>query len=135
MLVSSKACFGHTEGTAGITGLLLSISVMQQGATPPVANLRSINPYVEAAMGSEADKQSTRAMLALRQAAPAEPRFDIQEGAASNVLAGCSSFGMSGVNAHIITTQYGQVPVSEGNDHVRKIAQPTCIACITESYV
>ena len=46
-----QACYGHTEGTAGITGLLLAASALQEGASVPIVNLRDINPYVGAAIG------------------------------------------------------------------------------------
>ena len=29
-MLSNKACYGHTEGTAGITGLLLALQVYQR---------------------------------------------------------------------------------------------------------
>lgn len=49
--VCIQACFGHTEGTAGITGLLLAASGVLQAALVPVVHLRDINPYVAAAIG------------------------------------------------------------------------------------
>ena len=50
-LQSLQACYGHTEGAAGITGLLLAASAMHNAASVPVVNLRDINPYVAAAIG------------------------------------------------------------------------------------
>ncbi|KAK9841828.1 hypothetical protein WJX81_005875 [Elliptochloris bilobata] len=49
-LVSSKACCGHTEGAAGLTGLLLTAAALREGARPPVAHLRALNPYVATAL-------------------------------------------------------------------------------------
>lgn len=46
-----QACYGHTEGTAGITGLLLAACALQAAYTVPIVNLRDINPYVAAAIG------------------------------------------------------------------------------------
>ena len=45
-----KACYGHTEGTAGIHGALLSIMSVNSRAAAPIMQLRSVNPYVSAAM-------------------------------------------------------------------------------------
>ena len=45
-----QACYGHTEGTAGITGLLLAASAMREAASAAVVNLRDVNPYVAAAI-------------------------------------------------------------------------------------
>lgn len=127
-LVSSKSCFGHTEGTAGITGLLLSISIMQKHTSPPVTNLRSLNPYVEAALGSLADKRSRSGMRAMRQAAPAHLDFSVEEKTVSKMLAGCSSFGMSGINAHIITSQHDEMPTLRKEQCVRENCPAACPA-------
>ena len=91
-LISNKACFGHTEGTAGLTGLLLAAASLQQATAPPVMHLRSLNPYVAAAL-TDWVRQRGAAVRAPRQAAPA---------AGTGLLAGSSSFGMSGVNAHML---------------------------------
>ncbi len=64
-----QACYGHTEGTAGITGALLAITALQQVAAAPIVNLRSVNPYVTAALS---DWRSLRKIAAHtpRQLAP-----------------------------------------------------------------
>ncbi|GAB4814934.1 hypothetical protein N2152v2_001980 [Parachlorella kessleri] len=49
-LVSNKSCFGHTEGAAGLTGLLLASCVDLQATVPGVMHLRQVNPYVESAL-------------------------------------------------------------------------------------
>ena len=61
-----QACFGHTEGAAGITGLLLAASGLQMVAHVPVAHLCGINPYVAAAIGD----MKGMAAHASRQLAP-----------------------------------------------------------------
>jgi hypothetical protein len=35
-----QACYGHTEGTAGITGVLLATAAFQRASAPGVTNLR-----------------------------------------------------------------------------------------------
>lgn len=47
---SVKACYGHTEGAAGLQGALCSILSLQTNATPPIMHLRNVNPYVSAAL-------------------------------------------------------------------------------------
>ncbi|CAL8465609.1 g5145 [Coccomyxa elongata] len=98
-LGSNKACYGHTEGTAGITGALLAITALRQAAAAPIVNLRSVNPYVTAALS---DWRSLRriAAHAPRQLAPGS--LLKVDGLSSQVAAGTSSFGMSGVNAHAL---------------------------------
>ena len=90
-LASVKSCFGHTEGAAGLTGLLLATAAAGHQATPAVMHLRNTNPYVQAALGQWQASARRRVQLPRQLAACTSPGF-----------AGTSSFGMSGVNAHAI---------------------------------
>jgi hypothetical protein len=93
-LGSVKACNGHTEGAAGLSGLLLATSALCHGAALPLMHLRQVNPYVESSLMSWTNQGRPMAMLP-RQLMPCSTRL-------SDGLAGTSSFGMSGVNAHAI---------------------------------
>lgn len=97
-LVSAKSCYRHTEGAAGLTGLLLATQVVGHKAVPPVMHLRATNPHVES---SFADWQKTYGLAASvpRAAAPSPSDGTVE---APCQLAGTSSFGMSGVNAHAL---------------------------------
>lgn len=44
-----KACYGHSEGSAGAHGALLALSLLQYQAAAATMHLRNLNPYVEAA--------------------------------------------------------------------------------------
>jgi acyl transferase domain-containing protein len=96
-LGSSKSCCGHTEGTAGLTGTLLAAVALEQQLLTPIVNLRELNPYVSAAL---ADWQTRHAAAA----APSRQLGGAAHLASSGMqrLAGTSSFGMSGVNAHAL---------------------------------
>ena len=59
-----QACYGHTEGTAGITGVLLAAAALQRTAAPGVINLREVRhvkiplyPLPKAAARQQGDKQ------------------------------------------------------------------------------
>eukprot|EP00887_Chlorella_sp_A99_P003340 scaffold26.g3340.t1 len=97
-LVSNKSCYGHTEGAAGLSGLLLAMSAQRQEATAPIMHLRSVSPYVEAAL-ADWNRRSGAPVHAARQAAAAV--------LAGGELCGSSSFGMSGVNAHALVKAPG----------------------------
>lgn len=49
-LMSNKSCFGHTEGAAGLTGLLLAVGSLQDCRRPPIMHLTGMNPHVGAAL-------------------------------------------------------------------------------------
>ena len=49
-LTPSQACYGHTEGAAGLSGALLALCALRNAGTPMVVGLRHVNPYVSAAM-------------------------------------------------------------------------------------
>ena len=133
-----KACYSHTEGAAGITGMLLAAESLSRAAAPPIVNLRIVNPYVAAAL-SDWQSQKCLTPQAPRQLSPAPliqvcaqtmpgacngpppQRFHPQALVMLPIMpltrylpvavqgtvdkpgaAGSSSFGMSGINAHVI---------------------------------
>ena len=95
-LVSNKSCYGHTEGAAGLTGLLLASCVLHQATAPGVMHLRQMNPYVESALAGWARHGPRCSPMVPRQSSGA---------CYPGAVAGSSSFGMSGVNAHMLLTQ------------------------------
>lgn len=90
VLSSVKSCYGHTEGAAGLTGLLLAAQCSLHLCSPPVMHLRNSNVYVDAAL---------RDWMRNSKLAAAIPRQK-QAALFAARLTGTSSFGMSGVNAH-----------------------------------
>ncbi len=99
-LMSSKSCMGHTEGAAGVAGLLLSITSMRSQQTPGIMHLRVLNPYVAAAWDDWRD--SDVATYAPRQRAPC-PGHTLRA-ASARAISSTSSFGMSGINAFMLVT-------------------------------
>lgn len=97
-LGSVKSAYGHTEGAAGLTGVLLAYNQLSSSYQPGIKHLRSLNPYVQAAFLDW--KQSHHADSVIkRQVGPA----------IEGLTAGTSSFGMSGINAHAILRSRGTV--------------------------
>lgn len=124
-----KACFGHTEGAAGIHGAMLPILAVQHQAAPAVMHLRGLNAYVSNAvadwrttcnLSASAPKVSRRPIRVICPSCTTgqsnltcklllRPVLLLQEGTplpliSSRQAAGASSFGMSGVNAHGLFT-------------------------------
>lgn len=109
-LASNKSCYGHTEGAAGLTGLVLAASLVCQQATTAIMHLRSMNTYVEAALGDWGARGHKLIHLA-RQFATGAACVPQQ------TVAGTSSFGMSGVNAHMLV----QTPTAADSTQVSAI--------------
>ncbi len=90
LLGSSKACIGHLDSAAGIAGLIKAVLVLQHGYAPPQPHVRTLNPSIP---WSHLPFRVPTELLPL----PAGRR---------PWIAGVSSFGLSGVNAHTIVQRY-----------------------------
>ena len=119
-LASNKSCYGHTEGAAGLTGLLLAACMAGQQVAPAIMHLRTINPYVAAAL-ADWSAQSSKTLHLPRQLASGA--------SAGQGVAGTSSFGMSGVNAHMLVRAAPQGTQVAVPTLVSVFAWLACMAC------
>ena len=85
---SVKTNIGHTEGAAGIAGLIKVVLSLQHGEIPPHLHFQTPNPYVD--WGASSVQVPTECIPW-----PAAQR-----------MAGVSSFGLSGTNAHVVLEGY-----------------------------
>lgn len=108
MLGSIKSCYGHTEGAAGLSGLLLAANAANAKAAAPVMHLRNINPYVAAALGDWTKSDPAAAAVPRQMQA-------LPQSSSSQSFMGSSSFGMSGVNAHAIVQSASSPAVASDN--------------------
>ncbi|WP_436887339.1 type I polyketide synthase [Nocardiopsis dassonvillei] len=92
-LGSVKANLGHQEAAAGISGLVKALLVLEHGEAPPLVHLREVNP--------EIDLSGTRLTL---------PTSPVPLPAGERRLAGVSSFGFGGANAHVVLAGPDEVP-------------------------
>jgi acyl transferase domain-containing protein len=83
-LGSVKTNVGHLEAAAGVVGLMKAVLAVERGAIPPHLHLRQPNPYIP------------WAELPVRVATELTPW------PAGRRLAGVSSFGFGGTNAHVV---------------------------------
>ncbi len=96
---SVKTNIGHLEGAAGIAGLLKVVLCLEHGRLVPSLNFTTPNPDIDlAGLGLRVQQESTPWGT---------------EGETAPRLAGVSSFGMGGTNAHLIL---GQAPVPPADD-------------------
>ncbi|MBK8254807.1 MAG: SDR family NAD(P)-dependent oxidoreductase [Polyangiaceae bacterium] len=86
VLGAVKTNIGHLEAAAGIAGIIKSALVLQKGIIPKNLHMRALNPRISL--------EGTPFML------PTENRR--WEKSDKPRLAGVSSFGLSGTNAHVI---------------------------------
>ena len=87
VLGALKSHIGHTEGAAGVIGVLKAATGLQRMQVPPNLHLSELNPKLELE-GFSASMPMQMQELAMQSA--------------HACAAGVSSFGMSGTNAHAV---------------------------------
>ena len=106
MLGSVKTNIGHLEAAAGVVGLAKGLLCLQRREVPPNLHLKNPNPYIE------------WASIPLRVPTNVMPLPAIE----GRHLAGVSSFGFSGTNAHVIVEEAPPVEHRQGT-HADRPAQ------------
>jgi len=94
LIGSVKTNIGHLEAAAGLAGLAKVVLALQRRELPPHLHLRQGNPHID------------WAAWPLRVPTAVTPWADI----GGRRLAGVSSFGFSGTNAHVILEQAPEAP-------------------------
>ncbi|KAK0611417.1 hypothetical protein B0T14DRAFT_440480 [Immersiella caudata] len=89
---SVKTVIGHTEGAAGLAGLLKVVHAMNHDTVPPNLHLCNLNPDVE---------QYCNSLIVPTKAIP-WPQVPIGQPKRASV----NSFGFGGTNSHAIVEQY-----------------------------
>ncbi|MBO0803111.1 MAG: SDR family NAD(P)-dependent oxidoreductase [Nocardiopsaceae bacterium] len=98
LLVGSvKTNIGHTEGAAGIAGVIKAVLCLEHGTIPPSLHVGELTPAVD---WDSAGIRVPRELVKL----PAVGR---------PAVAGVSSFGISGTNVHVVLGQYAPEPEAE----------------------
>ena len=104
---SLKANLGHTEGAAGIAGLIKAVLAVRRDVLPPQRGFEVLNPRIEL--------QGTR--LRIIDAPRSWP-------AAAERIAGVSSFGLSGTNAHVVIAAAAAVQRPDPRREARPLLLP-----------
>lgn len=91
ILGAVKTNIGHLEGAAGIVGLIKTVEVLRHRQAPGIVHFNTLNPKI--------DLVNFNALIPTKPIAFAS---DPKE----RLLAGVSSFGFGGTNAHVILESY-----------------------------
>ncbi|GKT90332.1 lovastatin nonaketide synthase [Colletotrichum tofieldiae] len=89
---SIKTVVGHTEGTAGVAGLIKTTLALREGIVPPNLLFNRLNPALEPFVSH------------LRIPTSCEPWPEVAEGGVRR--ASVNSFGFGGSNAHVILESF-----------------------------
>jgi acyl transferase domain-containing protein/NAD(P)-dependent dehydrogenase (short-subunit alcohol dehydrogenase family)/acyl carrier protein len=96
---SVKSNIGHAESAAGIAGLIKAILALRHGKIPPTLHLKELNPHID--WNGLAIEVPTLTSLWNRES--------------GRRVAGVSSFGFSGSNAHVILSDIPGVEEVSGD--------------------
>ncbi|SER40873.1 type I polyketide synthase [Actinokineospora terrae] len=100
VLGAVKSNIGHTEGAAGIAGVIKTVLALRHGVIPPNVHFTTPTPHVDWAR--------------LPFEVPTAPRPWSE-----HRVAGVSSFGMSGTNSHIVLAEAPDQPIVDSPDRLR----------------
>ena len=104
---SVKTNLGHLESAAGITGLIKTLLALEHGRIPPHLHFQRLNPHISTA--------------GLKLQVPTEPT----PWPAEKRVAGVSSFGFSGTNAHVVVEA---APVAEATPSSPRALEVLCLS-------
>jgi len=93
---SVKTNFGHLEGAAGIAGLIKAALCVERGEIPRNLHFRSLNPHIRIESSG----------LGIPTRTECWPRESVSR------VAGVSSFGFGGTNAHVVVGNAPGTPVA-----------------------
>ncbi|EIW21029.1 amino acid adenylation domain-containing protein [Pelosinus fermentans] len=111
-LGSVKSNIGHLEAGAGVAGLLKIVLAMQKGVLPGMIHFKEQNPYI--------NLEGTPFYIA----AETQEWKRIRDSAGQTVprIAGVSSFGFGGSNAHVVLEEYCSMKTNaEINDNIPNV--------------
>ncbi len=92
LLGAVKTNLGHLEGAAGIAGLIKVVLALQHKQVPPTLHFKNPNPFIPW------QELPVEVVTQLRS----WPEYQ------SKRIAGVSSFGFSGTNAHVVLEEFGE---------------------------
>ncbi|MFH7598054.1 beta-ketoacyl synthase N-terminal-like domain-containing protein, partial [Streptomyces racemochromogenes] len=109
---SAKTNVGHLEGAAGLVGFLKAALAVREGELPPSLNYETAHPDIPL------DELNLRVQTALEPWTEPEGRTR---------LAGVSSFGMGGTNAHLVLEE-APAPTPARAEHGRPPVVPVVVS-------
>ena len=95
LIGSAKSNIGHCESAAGIAGVTKVLLQMRHASIVPSLHSKVLNPHIDFAATPFVVAQSLRAW-----------ERPIRNGRALSRIAGVSSFGAGGANAHVVLEEY-----------------------------
>ncbi|MBL6449171.1 amino acid adenylation domain-containing protein [Fulvivirga sp. 29W222] len=116
-LGAAKANIGHLESAAGIAGLIKSVILLNKKQIPPQINFSQLNPNI-----SLQD-------LPIEIAKKIEPWHTAEN---HKRIAGVSSFGFGGTNAHVIVEEYSREIKKSTADLHERGEHLMCLSAATE---
>ncbi|MCH9633283.1 MAG: Polyketide synthase PksM [Chlamydiae bacterium] len=89
-----KTNIGHLEATSGIAGLIKAVMCLNHKKLPPNIHFQKANPFIDFENSSVFPNNTLKTL----------------ENKSKNLLAGVSSFGISGTNCHLVIEEFKKMP-------------------------
>jgi len=112
LLGSVKANIGHLEAAAGVAGFIKTVLTLERGIVPPHPSFRQLNPKLAA--------EGSQFIIPLSDSLAPRPN-----------VAGVSSFGFGGTNAHVVLR--AQAATSTQEPSRAEVAQLFCLSAKSEA--
>jgi len=126
-LSSVKSNIGHLEGAAGIAGMIKAILALENNSIPPQINFETLNPVIDI------DNSSLQISKEL---------IPWKSNAKKKRVAGVSSFGISGTNAHVLIEEspYRELLTSRQKDKASynitlSAKNPETLTALAQKYI
>ena len=91
VLGAIKSNIGHLEGAAGVVGLIKAVEVLRRRKAPGNVHFKTLNPKID--------------LTGFAAVIPTQPTA-LGHGEKRPLVAGVSSFGFGGTNAHVVLESY-----------------------------
>ncbi|WP_233587255.1 non-ribosomal peptide synthetase/type I polyketide synthase [Corallococcus sp. CA049B] len=107
VLGAVKSNIGHLEGAAGVVGLIKAVEVLRRREAPGNVHFKTLNPKID--------------LAGFSAVIPTRPTALGRNGEKRPLVAGVSSFGFGGTNAHVVLESWDAAASGRANAFAKEV--------------